>query len=74
MAYERLVVSIKTPIGTSIYVPALHSSTKLIGAWFLLVQLMQQENSHDYVNAVSSHNAASNIDTIKGQHNSKSYC
>jgi len=34
---------------------------------------MQKESSRDYGNVVSTRNAASGIDTIKGQHN-KSYC
>jgi len=72
IAYTRLVISIATPQGTLLYVPALHSNTSSLEAWFSLVRSMRKESCHDYGTVVSTRNAASGLDCIKGQRN-KSY-
>ncbi len=74
MAYARMVVmNVVVQEGSIIYVPALHSNTSTLESWFSLVCSMLKDNTRAYSTAVSTQNAASSIDTIKGTQN-KSYC
>jgi len=74
MAYARMVVMDGVvQAGTKIYIPALHSNTSTLESWFSLVRSMLKDNTRAYAIAVSTQNAASSLDAIKGTRN-KSYC
>jgi len=74
IAYARQVIlNNNDKTNTVIYVPALHFNTSTLESWFSLVWSMHKDSTCDYTTAVSTWNAASGIDTIKGQQN-KSYC
>jgi len=74
MAYTWLVLlHVDEKACQKMYVPALHSNMSTLESWFLLVPSMHKDNTRDYGTTVSTRNAASGIQTIKGQRN-KSYC